>query len=173
LGEIGPDMVRSLRAYIRFVELGLERNTIDSPLASVVGGVLLGNPNWVDCMKARIEGLPPQSDVPARRFLAVRPTLIEVVDAVCAASNAQQADLLAKRRRGNDARIAAVYLARECAALPVTQLAQHFGPDSASATSKTLRQVALRRQEDRQWDRLLSRLERNLRSAAQQSQVQT
>ena len=146
---------------------------MDCPLAAVVGGVLLGNPSWVDRMKARIEGLPPQSDVPAGGFFAVRPTLIEVIDAVCAASQAEPADLTAVRRRGNDARMAAVYLARECAALPVTQLAQHFGPVSASALSKTLRQAALRRQEDRRWDRLLNTLESKLRSAARESLVKT
>ena len=173
LGEIGTDRVESLRAYIRFVESGLARDTMDCPLASVVGGMLLGNPSWVDRMKARIEGLPPKSDVPARGSFAVRPTLIEVVDAVCAASKTQQADLSAVRRRGNDARMAAVYLARECAALPVNQLAQHFGPVSASAISKTLRQAAIRRQEDRQWDRLLCTLERKLRSAARKSLAQT
>ena len=103
LGEIGTDVVQSLRAYIQFVESGLGRDTIDSPLASVVGGVLLGNPNWVDRMKARIEGGPPHRDVPARRLLAVHPTLREVEEAVCAACEAEPADLSAVRRRGNDA----------------------------------------------------------------------
>ena len=165
LGEIGTDVVPSLRAYIQFVESGLGRDPIDSPLASVVGGVLLGNPNWVDRMKARIEGGPPQGDVPARRLLAVHPTLREVEEAVCAACQAEPADLSAVRRRGNDARMAAVYLARECAALPVTQLAHRFGAVSASAISKLLRQAALRRHEDRQWDQLLGRLERQFRPA--------
>jgi hypothetical protein len=126
--------------------------------------VLLGNPNWVDRMKARIEGGSPHRDVPARRLLAVHPTLREVEEAVCAACEAEPADLSAVRRRGNDARMAAVYLARECAALPVTQLAHHFGAVSASAISKLLRQAALRRHDDRQWDQLLGRLERNFRS---------
>ncbi len=144
LGEIGTDVVQSLRAYIQFVESGLGRGTIVSPLASVVGGVLLGNPGWVDRMMTRIAGSPPQGDVPARRFLVLHPTLSEVEAAVCTAYEAERADLSAVRRRGNDARMAAVYLARECAALPVRQLAHHFGAVSASAISKLLRQAAMR-----------------------------
>ena len=97
----------------------------------------------------------------------MRPGLEQVETAVCAACAVASAELSAVRRHGNDARMAAVYLARECAALPVTQLAQHFGPVSASAISKLLRQAARRRQQDRRWDRLLSSLERNLRPAVQ------
>ncbi len=162
LREIGTDAGQSLRAYVPFVESGLGRDMIDSPLASAVGGVLLGNPTWVDRMKARIEGGPPHRDVPARRLLAVRPTLREVEEAVCAAHEAE----LAVRRRGNDARMAAVYPARECAALPVTQLAHHFVAVSASAISKLLRQGALRREKDRQWDQLIGNLERHFRPGA-------
>src|SRR5262249_39491950 len=141
LGEIGTGVVQSLRGYIQFLESGLGRVTIDARLASAFGGVLLGDPNWVDWMKARIESGPPHREVPARRLLAVRPTLGEVEEAVCAACEAEPAELSAVRRRGNDARMAAVYLARECAALPVTQLAHHFGAVSASAISKLLRQA--------------------------------
>ena len=173
LGEMGTDVAQSRRAYIQFVESALPRNAIDSPLASVVGGVLLGNPSWVDRMEARTDGGPPQREVPARRLFAVRPTLMEVVEAVCAACETKQADLSVTRQRGNDGRTAAVYLARECAALHVTQLAHHFGAVSVSAISKLVRQAAMRRQEDRQWDKLLGSLERNLRSAVPKSKVKT
>ena len=175
LGEIGTNVEQSRREYIRFVEAGLGRNPIDSPLASVVGGVLLGDQKWVDRMKARFVGQPPELDVPARRLLAVRPTLTEVVDAVCAAFGVEKADLSATRRRGNDARMAAVYLARECAALPVTQLAHHFGEVSASAISKLVRQAVTRRHGDGkdQWKRLVSKLEQSLRSAIPKFKVKT
>ena len=168
LGEIGSDSVESLRAYIQFVESGLGRDTIVSPLSCVVGGVLLGDASWVDRMKAQVEGRPPQTGVPARRLLAVRPTLTQVIEAVCAACEADRAELSAARRRGNDARMAAVYLARECAAVPVTELAHDFGAVSASAISKLLHKAALRRHEDRRWDQLLGELERNLGSAVQE-----
>ena len=166
LQEIGSDAAQSRRQYIRFVESALA-GPIESPLAGVIGGVLLGNQAWVDRMKRRVEGRAPQRGVPARRRLALRPGLEQVEAAVCAACAVESADLCAVRRHGNDARMAAVYLARECAALPVTQLAAHFGPVSASAISKLLRQAARRRHEDRDWNRLLSSLERDVRPAVQ------
>ena len=116
-------------------------------------------------MKPLVADRPTERDVPARRFLVARPTLMEVVDAVCATFESEKTGLSAPRRRGHDARMAAVYLARECAGLPVTQLAHHFGAVSVSAISKLVRQAALRRQEDRQWDKLLGRLDRPTDSA--------
>ena len=58
LEEIGSDPAQSRRQYIRFVESALA-GPIESPLAGVVGGVLLGSKAWVDRMKLRVEGRPP------------------------------------------------------------------------------------------------------------------
>ena len=164
LGEIGTNMTKCRREYIHFVESALGGHRIESPLATAIGGVLLGTASWVDRMKQRLESRPPQSDVPGRRLLALRPSLTAVVKAVCAACEAEPAELSAVRRRGNDARMEAVYLARECSAQPVTHLACHFGGVSASAISKLVRQATLRRREDGQWNRPLDSLERKLRS---------
>jgi hypothetical protein len=124
-------------------------------------------------MKALLADRPNERDVPARRFFAVRPTLMEVVDAVCATFETEKTGLSATRRRDHDARMAAVYLARECAGLPVTQLAHDFGEVSASAISKLLRQAALRRHEDGKWERLVGKLEHSLRSTVPKSKVKT
>jgi len=61
---------QSRRQYIRFVESALV-GPIESPLAGVVGGVLLGSPAWVDRMKLRVAGGPPQRGIAAKRRLAV------------------------------------------------------------------------------------------------------
>jgi len=166
LHEIGGDATQSRRQYIRFVESGLS-GSIESPLTGVIAGVLLGSEAWVDRMKLRVEAGPRQRGVPARRKLALRPGLEQVETAVCAAWGAETAELSTVRRHGNDARMAAVYLARQCAGLPVTQLAEHFGSVSASAISKLLGQAAQRRNRDQRWDRLLSNLEHSLQRADQ------
>jgi REP element-mobilizing transposase RayT len=175
LGAIGKNMSRSRREYIRFVESGVGRDKIESPLAAVVGGVLLGSESWVDRMKSRIQAGPPRAraNIPARHFLASRPTSVQVEKAVCAACEAKPAQLFVARRWHNDARMAAVYLARECAATPVTELARRFGSVSPSAISRLVRRAQLRRQHDRKWDRLLDHLERNLKTTAQKSKVKT
>jgi hypothetical protein len=85
----------------------------------------------------------------------------------------QPSDLLAVRQRGNDARMAAVYLARELGALSVTQLARHFGAVSPSPISRLVRRAVLRRQDDHGWHRVLDRLASDLRGAAEKSKVKT
>jgi chromosomal replication initiation ATPase DnaA len=77
------------------------------------------------------------------------------------------------RRHGNDARTAALYLARECAAIPVTKLAHQFGQVSVSAVSKLLRQASRRRDQDPGWNRQLRALERALRRSDAKSKVKT
>jgi hypothetical protein len=98
---------------------------------------------------------------------------MEVVDTVCATFETEKTGLSATHRRGDDARMAAVYLARECAGLPVTQLAHDLGDVSAPAISKLLRQAALRRHEDGKWERVVGKLDHSLRSAVPKSKVKT
>ena len=140
---------------------------MESPLAGAVGGVLLGSPNWLERMKQRLGMGPPQPSVPARRRLAVRPTLQQVLSTVCAAWDVEPDGVRAARQHGNDPRVAALYLARECVAMPVTELARQFGGVSVSAVSKVLRQAMDRRQADRGWDRKLSALARKLRASTE------
>lgn len=74
LHDIDGNTAQNWRQYISFVEWALT-TPIESPLAPVVGGVLLGSDAWVNHLKRRLEGRPPQRGVPARRWLAVRPRL--------------------------------------------------------------------------------------------------
>jgi REP-associated tyrosine transposase len=172
LGEIGQSLTQSRSQYVRFVESGIG-SKLKSPLAEAVGGVLLGSPSWVARMKQRIGLAPAQREVPARRRLARRPTLDDVLVAVCAAWGVEAESLQRARRHGNEARTAALYLARECAAIPVTKLAHQFGQVSVSAVSKLLRQAARRRDEDPGWNRRLRALERALRPSDENSKVKT
>ena len=172
LGEIGQSLKQSRTQYVRFVEAGVG-SKMESPLAGAVAGVLLGSASWVERMKQRIGSAPPRQGVPARRRLALRPTIQDVSSAVCAAWGVESKGLEVARRHGNEARVAALYLARECAAIPVTELAHQFGQVSVSAVSKLLRQAAQLRHEDRGWDRRLRALERNLRPPGEKSKVKT
>jgi REP element-mobilizing transposase RayT len=173
LGQISTNRALSRQEYIRFVEAGLGRDIGPSPLDAVIAGSLLGSPSWVDQMKARLGSLPAEDGVPARRLLRLRPTLSQVETAVCGAWGAERSVLSAVRRRGNDARMAAVYLARECAAIPVTELATNFGGVSPSAISRLIARAAERRRDDRRWDRRLRQLTRQLHDEADKFHVKT
>jgi hypothetical protein len=173
LGQIATNHSQGRRDYLRFVEAGLRRDAVPSPLDEVVAGTLLGSQSWVDRMKARLGDSPPQRGVPARRVLALRPTLVQIETVVCAAWDVDRSALYAVRQRRNDARMAAVYLARENGALPVTKLAGHFGGVSPSAISGLVAHAAERRRHDERWDRRLRQLTRELQQIVETSKVKT
>jgi len=135
-----------------------------SPLEAVVGGMFLGRGPWVDRWRRRLAEELIREDVPAQRQLAWRPTLDDVVAAVSQAFEVDPADVLASRRHGNQARLAAIYLARLASDEAVGMIAHRFGGVSAAAISKTVARVEHRRGEDPTWDRRLASLLDRLRA---------
>jgi putative transposase len=173
LAQVGGDEAQSRQVYVRFVEAGLRGGSISSPLNDVVAGALLGSQSWVEQIKARVGGLPAQSGVPTRRLLALRPTLPQIEEAVCETWGLERTILSASRRHGDDARMAAVYLAREVAGLPVTELAQRFGAVSPSAISRLLARGGRRRCDDVDWDQQFGRLATELNGRIAKRKIKT
>jgi len=163
VGELAKDRSRARAAYRRFVESGA-CDVPKSPLAAAVRGMFPGSAAWVDRWRRRLAEEPAREGVPAQRQLAWRPTLDDVVAMVSAAFDIEQSELLAVRRRGNEARSAAVYLARLLTDDAVGAIGEHFDGVSTAAISKTVARAESRRGEDRAWDRCLTKLSDRLRS---------
>jgi REP element-mobilizing transposase RayT len=164
VGELAKKRSRARSAYRRFVEAGLSPPP-QSPLAAAVGGLFLGSAEWVDGWRRRLSGEPVREGVPAQRQLAWRPTLEDVVGAVSQSFGVAAADLCVSRRHGNDARSAAIYLARRMTDEAVGVIGEYFGGVSRPAISKMVARVEHRRGEDRAWDRRLAKLSERLRTS--------
>jgi hypothetical protein len=111
LSELAKERSRAQSAYRRFGAAGLS-GACKSPLEAAVGGMLLGRGGWVERWRRRLSAEPVREGVPAQRQLAWRPNLEEVVGAVSQAFGVEAAQLCVSRRHGNEARSAAIYLAR-------------------------------------------------------------
>ncbi len=70
--------------------------------------------------------------------------------------------LLLARRRGNEARLAAIYLTRRLTDEAVGKIGHNFGDVSTAAISKAVHRAEARRKGDRRWDRQLKKLTANL-----------
>ena len=68
------------------------------------------------------------------------------------------------QRHHNDARAAAIYLARHLTDQTVSAIAEQFGGVSLAAISKTVKRAESRRIDDKPWDRLLDKLEKQCSS---------
>jgi putative transposase len=162
LAEVAKDRSRARSAYRRFVEAGLSEPPA-SPLDGAVGGMFLGRGDWVDRWRRRLAEEPMRQGIPAQRELAWRPTVEDVVAAVSQAFDVDPARLSESRRHGNEARLAAVYLARLLTDEAVGAIGQRFGGVSMAAISKTVVRVECRRSRDPAWDRRLAALSERLR----------
>ncbi len=164
LGELAKDRSRARRAYRRFVEAGGSQSPA-SPLEAVVGGMFLGSGAWVDRWRRRLALKPLREGVPAHRQLAWRPTLADVVAAVSEAFDVEPAEVLVSRRHGNEARSAAIYLARRVAVEAVGTIGEYFGGVTSAAVSKVVARAEDRRARDRAWDSRLAKLWERLRTS--------
>ncbi|NQT16436.1 MAG: transposase [Planctomycetes bacterium] len=170
LGELAKARSRARSAYRRFVEAGLSEPP-SSPLKAAVGGMFLGDAEWVEAWRRRLAEEPVREEIPAQRQLAWRPTLEDVAGAVCKAFGVEMADLSASRRHGNDARSAAIYLSRLVTDEPAGVVAHHFGGVSRAAISKTVARTEKRREEDPDWDRRLAKLSKQFTQSGRNSKL--
>jgi hypothetical protein len=166
LGQLGKQTSRARAAYRRFVESGMDGADC-SPLAAAAGGVLLGSEGWVEQWRQRLGEQPDSPAIPGQRQLAWRPTVEDVVQAVCSEFGIQLSELVARRRRGNDGRLAAIYLCRRLTNESVGGIGNYFGGVSTSAISKAVQRAEIRRSQDRVWERQLKRLMKRIRSSGQ------
>jgi REP element-mobilizing transposase RayT len=162
LGGLAKDQSQARPAYRRFVEAGLS-GSLKSPLEAAAGGMFLGSGEWVERWRRRLAEEPVRDAVPAQTQLAWRPTLEDVVATVSHAFEVERSELFAVRRRPNDPRSAAIYLARHLTDEAVGEIGRYFGGVSTAAVSKTVARAEERRAADRAWDRRLSDLTDRLR----------
>jgi len=172
LGGLAKDPSRARGAYRRFVEAGLS-GSLKSPLEAAVGGMFLGSGEWVERWRRRLAEEPVRNGLPARNQLAWRPTLDDLVATVSQVFEVDRSELFAVRRRPNDPRSAAIYLARHLTDEAVREIGRYFGGVSTAAISKTVARAEERRTADRAWDRRLSDLTDRLLPSGGSPQVTT
>ena len=111
-------------------------------------------------MRRRLADEPRDDNVPSRKRLAWQPSTDDVMRVVQGHFQVDAATLYAVRRHGNDARAATIYLLRRLTSERVTAIAEQFGGVSAAAISKLVKRAESRREQDRKWHRLLTKLEK-------------
>ncbi len=83
------------------------------------------------------------------------------------AFDVETAELCVSRRHGNDARSAAIYLARRATDEAVGTIGAYFGGVSMAAVSKTVARAESRRPTDSAWDGRLTQLSERLQRSGE------
>jgi REP element-mobilizing transposase RayT len=118
------------RAYVEDVEAA----ALENPIKDVVGGMILGNPgfvNWVknELLSARVD----DEEVPQLKELKPKPSLDTIVKNVCDEMRCNEKQILQKGHKRNINREMAIFLARDLSGMSGKALGQYFGGISGSA----------------------------------------
>ena len=118
-------------AYKRFVDAGMN-GKCSNPLADVVDDWILGSPDFASkCRDLLAEQSPPRERIPLDRIVTV----------VCRRFGVEGESVRQRGRHRNQARDAAILIARDLRDEPLESLAVEFGGVSRSAISETARRA--------------------------------
>jgi putative transposase len=122
---------------------------------------VLGTPGFFDWVKARFQNLRARPEIPGSRLLA--PELETIKSTVCANYKIDEADLLSIRRgTTNEARNAAIYLARRCSGKTLATIGEAFGLGKYSSVSSVVSRMEDSIKRDSRLRKRLADLERQL-----------
>jgi len=139
----GRTLRAARRAYAEYLDEGLAKPP-QSPLRGAVAGTLLGSEAFVERIRAWVQDRLPDRDVPAARELRSHIPVEAVERTVCRVFGVEAGRLGERRRRGNDARGAAIYLCRKLTGEPLAVLAERFGGVSQPAITFAATEFARR-----------------------------
>ena len=162
LSQFGAKKKRAEKNYKRFVE-GVDLEKIANPSDDVVGGLLLGSPEFVRWVKKVY--LRPRDDakeIPQLRQLKQDVSPEKVVAAVCEVFQCDSGQILKKGRKRNHARDVAIYLARDMTGLTTVRLGEFFGGVSGAAITRRYNIVQSRKANTRKISRRLDKIRRGI-----------
>jgi len=159
LSRFGQGMSERRRNYKEFVE---EDGTVDDPLAGVAYGAILGSQEFVDWVRKKLKLRPDDGEVTQLRSAKPRTSLDQINRAVGDEYGVRSLERSSRGRTGNEARNAAIYLARERSALPLKTIGGFFGGIGVAAVSLAHRRMADRMARDRALRRRIQSISRAL-----------
>ena len=148
LNDFGGDDGAGRKAYRDFVAEGLGRK-LDSPLSQAIHGMVLGSEKFLERVRELIEGKPEAREIPELDRLRRRPSLEEVVAAVCRYFGTDPARWRNNTRCDDLSRAAAAYIARQATGLPAKILAEGLGYRNVSSISASCRRMEQAMKSDR------------------------
>jgi hypothetical protein len=158
LSLIGKDKAKAQKRYRVFVE-SVQNREIENPSSDIVGGVVLGNADFVTWIKQEI--LNPESDVkerPQLRCLKPGRTPGDVISIVCKEFGSGPEAILRKGIKRNLARDVSIYLSREMTSESGVVLGRYFGGISGAGIAVRHSHIAKQIETDRKLKRRVNRI---------------
>lgn len=154
----GKKRKSSQKAYRNFSEI-IDIKNIENPYSDIVGGLVLGSPDFVNWVKQTfINSRPDDSEISGLSDLKPRPSVNEVVQRVADNYACSIDYILGKGKRGNIARDVAIYISRETTGQRAVDLGQYFGAIKGQAITMSCAKVKRAMETNKRLRRDINRL---------------
>ena len=154
-GEKTAEAIRSCRAFVE----GADLQSLKSPSEQAVGGLILGNGEFVNRVKKEfLSAKEGEKEIPQLRELRPRASLERIIQAVCDEYGCREEQIRHRGSKRNMARGIAVYLARDLTGAMASDLGQFFGKISGAAITMIHNKVKRQLNRDRQLGQQLKRI---------------
>jgi len=147
LSQFGTDETAAAKMYRKFVESGMEKPE-DSPLADVVGQVVLGGEEILGKVKRLLRGKEIGQEVVERRRFRDAPRAEEIISLVATVLGMDKAMITGRGRRGNQGRELALYLVKRYSGLSNGEIGSLFGGIQSSGVTKASGRVEEKMERD-------------------------
>jgi len=129
-GRSKKDAIRSYRSYVEEVEA----DALENPHKHIVGGVILGDTDFVNWVKEQFLSVRDDEDeIPQLKKLKPRPSLETIVRVVGDEMRCSEEEIFEKGRHKNRGREVAIFLARDFSGVSCKALGKYFGGISGPA----------------------------------------
>lgn len=141
LGEFGGHDRAARRAYCAFVAAGIEQPSA-SPLADALHGAVLGSERFVSRVRKLLVKRRDDSDLPVLRRLRERPSVEQIIRAVCAVTGADAGNWRRDCRKDNLSRALVAHIARRRHGYQANEIAMALGYSGHSSVNYASRRIS-------------------------------
>ena len=129
-GRREKESIRSYRDYVEKVEIA----ALEDPHKDVVGGMILGDPGFVNWVKEKFLTVrDDEEEIPQLKELKPKPSLDTIVGVICDEMRCNEEQIIKKGQNKNISREMAIFLARDFSGMPCKTLGNYFGGISGPA----------------------------------------
>jgi REP element-mobilizing transposase RayT len=133
LSQFGRREKEAISSYRGFVD-EVEAAALENPHKDVVGGMILGDPGFVNWVKEEFLSVrDDEEEIPQLKELKPKPSLDTIVKVVCDEMRCNEEQILKKGRNKNIGREMAIFLARDFSGVSCKALGKYFGGISGPA----------------------------------------
>ena len=154
--------IQAMHLYKKFCE-DVDPESLKNPSKGAVQGFILGNDHFVKSIQEKlIFSYMDQNEISQLRKLRLKPTVEDVVEAVCKEFSGYVEDITIAGKKGNTAREVAIYLSFLHTGLTGKEVENYFGKISGARVTMIRKKVNYKLETDKKFSQKIKKIEKRI-----------